>query len=233
MAKAIYSLKIWMFRSQFHLRKREETGLLEMCIFIPAAHVKPWFTAPIAKQGPLNDLQLLKLLHQESTRSNVWKVACEKFSSHLWYLSAELVGLSFFDDRIPADQKSRMVKALRERDMGEDLPKRATLPASLCAQMELEDFVSKTTRGFFESMGIETAFMNKDPEDWEGELSFQEGVAVINKLQVVNDVAERMVAMVTDFNKVLTKDEEQKQYLLQVVAENRKKCPGVSKKDFM
>jgi len=131
MAKAIYTLKIWMFRRQFTWRKREETGLLAMCIFIAAAHIKAWFAAPIAKQAPLNDLQLLKLLYQESTRSNVWKAACEKFSNHLWYLSAELVGLSFFDDRIPADQKRRLVKVLRERDLGEDLSKRASLPASL------------------------------------------------------------------------------------------------------
>ena len=53
-----------------------------------------------------------------STRSNVWKAACEEFSNHLRYLSAELVGLSFFDERIPADQKRRMVKVLRERNFG-------------------------------------------------------------------------------------------------------------------
>ena len=61
--------------------------------------------------------------------------------------------------------------------MGEDLPKRASLPASLlCTQMEIEDLVSKATRVFFESMGVDTAFLEADPDDWEREVSFREGL---------------------------------------------------------
>jgi len=82
-------------------------------------------------------------------------------------------------------------------------------------------------------MAVDTAFLGADPDDWEREVSFREGLAVINKVKVVNDVAERAVALITEINQILTKDEEQKQYLLQVVAENRKKCPRASKKDFL
>jgi len=81
-------------------------------------------------------------------------------------------------------------------------------------------------------MGVDTAFLEADPDDWEREVSFREGLAVINKVKVVNDVAERAVALITELNQILTKDKEQKQYLLQAVAENRK-CPGASKKDFL
>ena len=51
----------------------------------------------------------------------------------------------------------------------------------------------------------------------------------MKSLKVVNDVAERGVKLITDFNNLLTKDEEQKQYVLQVVHKCRKLYPDVSK----
>lgn len=33
LSKVIYSLKIWMFKGQFHLTKKEEKGLQDVCIF--------------------------------------------------------------------------------------------------------------------------------------------------------------------------------------------------------
>lgn len=42
---------------------------------------------------------------------------------------------------------------------------------------------------------------------------------------VVNDVAERNVKLIEEYNTILTKDEDQKQYHLQVVNEYRKKYP--------
>ena len=48
-------------------------------------------------------------------------------------------------------------------------------------------------------------------------------------LKVVNDVAERGVKLITDFNNLFTKDEEQKQYILQVVHKCQMLYPDVSK----
>ena len=54
---------------------------------------------------------------------------------------------------------------------------------------------------------------------------FQKAKSVATTLEVTNDYAERGVALVQEFSGRLTKDEEQLQYVLQVVAENRKKIP--------
>ena len=51
----------------------------------------------------------------------------------------------------------------------------------------------------------------------------------MKSLKVVNDVAEQGVKLITDYNNLLTKDEEQKQYVLQVVHKCRKLYPDVSK----
>jgi len=45
----------------------------------------------------------------------------------------------------------------------------------------------------------------------------------------VNDVAERGVALIQEFNNIITTDEEQKQMLLQVVETHRKKFPDAKK----
>ena len=51
----------------------------------------------------------------------------------------------------------------------------------------------------------------------------------MNGFKVVNDTAERGVKLIQDFNSYLTKDEEQRQFLLQVVSECRKIFPDYSK----
>ena len=44
-------------------------------------------------------------------------------------------------------------------------------------------------------------------------------------MKVTNDTAERGVSLIQNYLHVLTKDEEQRQYLLQIVSERRKKFP--------
>ena len=56
MSIVIYSLKIWMFRSQFCLTAREERALMDICIFIVRIYVKAWFTAPLGISAAHNNL---------------------------------------------------------------------------------------------------------------------------------------------------------------------------------
>lgn len=51
--------------------------------------------------------------------------------------------------------------------------------------------------------------------------------------KVVNDVAERGVALITQFNKCITNNEEQRQYLLQVVENYRKVFKNCDKKTLV
>jgi len=50
--------------------------------------------------------------------------------------------------------------------------------------------------------------------------------------RVVNDQAERGVALIEEFTGHLTKDEEQLQFLLQVVQEHRRAYPNAQKKTY-
>ena len=57
-----------------------------------------WFSVPCAASAPKSDLQFPKrLVNYKSVNLDIAKAVQKRFSNHLWYLSEELVGLSFFD----------------------------------------------------------------------------------------------------------------------------------------
>ena len=98
MAKALYALNIWLFRSLFHLIVQETRGLRDACIFIIKVYTRTWFTAPVAVSAPRNDLMLIQsLLDYKHENSALGEVASRKFSGHLWYLSEQLADLAFYN----------------------------------------------------------------------------------------------------------------------------------------
>ena len=56
---------------------------------------------------------------------------------------------------------------------------------------------------------------------WHNIGSFQEVVKKVSSLFVINNTAERGVALIQDYNKLLIKQEDQLQFLLQTVAAHR------------
>lgn len=64
--------------------------------------------------------------------------------------------------------------------------------------------------------------MRKDPEEWKRDKKYLAAQRMLRTLNVVNDHAERGVKLMSDFNNLITNDEIQKQYALQVVAKFRK-----------
>jgi len=56
MSKVIYSLKVWMLRSQFVLTPREDKGQHPVCVFAARPYLKVRMTAPCALTTPYNDI---------------------------------------------------------------------------------------------------------------------------------------------------------------------------------
>ncbi|KAK2713334.1 hypothetical protein QYM36_009260 [Artemia franciscana] len=56
------------------------------------------------------------------------------------------------------------------------------------------------------------------PNTWPQNNGLQEGLKIVNKLKVVNDMAESGVKLINEFNNLLEKDKGQKKYVLQVVS---------------
>jgi len=113
MAKAVYSLKIAMFQSQFLLSKQQLDGIRRLCIFIARFYAKLWFIAPVASAAPFSVLSFLRDVASFSEIDPVLvDIVFQKMSNHLWYLSQECVSLAFFDSSVPEDVKQKMRAAL-------------------------------------------------------------------------------------------------------------------------
>ncbi|KAK5645149.1 hypothetical protein RI129_006449 [Pyrocoelia pectoralis] len=210
MAKLIYSMKIYLFRSQFKLTTRELSRLQDFNVFVLQIYLKCWYTSPCGASTPYNDLKLLKELDNYKEVSKVIAAAAVKsFSGHLWYLSETLVGLPFFDSKVPSELKVKMMTTIQTKQ--------------LC------DFVSQNTLKLFAALEITKDFLNQDPGTLENNKDFLEGRRRIQNLKVVNDAAERGISLIQSFNGIITNQEEQKQYLLQVIEKHRQDFPNSNK----
>jgi len=72
-----------------------------------------------------------------------------------------------------------------------------------------------------------------DPQTWEEISEFRDTKAVVKSVKVVNDAAERSVALMSTFNQSITKTESEMQKLIQVVEDNRQRIPDSRKSTLM
>lgn len=237
MAKAIYNLKIFLFRNQFKLTNSEMKGVRQVCVFVIKFYVKIWFSATSAITAPNNDLKLMQeLISYNKINPLVSKNASEKMAKHLWYLSEELAALSLFDMNVSLEIKKKIVTALKSNEGTLINKKRFQIKDKnfkTLLKKDLSDFVSKKSLILFERFGLCTDFLNVDIAIWPIHESYQNNLQFFNLLKVVNDVAERNIALISQYNQRLTKDEEQFQGLLQTVKKHRQDYPNCMKKNLL
>lgn len=93
----------------------------------------------------------------------------------------------------------------------------------------IEDFISHRSLNLLTKLDVDIGFLNHSPDLWDMNDSYLKAQETFRNLNVVNDVAERGVKLIQDFNGLLTVDEEQKQFLLQCVEDHRKQYPDSKK----
>lgn len=236
MAKAIYVLKIYLFREQYVLSSNDMLGIKDLCIFLANLYIQPWFNAPIPEVAPRQDFEFLKKLYKyKDVDENISSVGLQKFSGHLWYLTPECAALSFFDKAICPETKRRMAEHFNNTQL-ESVGKKVVITKQNIEHyinLGIETFISIESKKLFDRFDISIAFLEKDPLVWENEISYIAGLKKIQNLKIVNDTAERGVKLMTDYNNLLTKDETNKQYILQVLEEYRKRYPTATKSSLM
>jgi len=204
--------------------------LKEVSLFVTAIYIKYWFESPVSTAAPRNDLALLCTLSSYQNKE-VAKAATMAFNRHLWYLSELLVGFGFFDDDVTIEEKRLMVVALKENEGSKEVkkPLNRITPFLEPATKSLHDFITTSTIRFFKILGLSEDFLQHDPSEWEHKEHYRRNKEIAQSVKVVNDLAERGVALVQEFNSSLTRNEEQKQYLLQVIEDHRKKFAAPTK----
>lgn len=119
--------------------------------------------------------------------------------------------MAFLDERLTQAEKENMFKSLenqpaKKKDMNKLEGKTLVFDGK-----DLSHFVTAKTKMFIGLFGIQ------DKTEYYSD-SLREKV---NALKVVNDTAERGIALIKKFNESV-KDEQQKQFLLKVVEHHRK-----------
>lgn len=232
MSKVIYAIKIWLFRHQFHLTASEEKGIRDLAIFAVIIYLKAWMTAPVAVEAPLNDFTLMSQLLRY-TNAAISTVTSKKLGLHMWYLSEELIGMALFDSRVSSDSKKLMLEAMKE-GAPDHPPKTPRVESSaFLSNRGLEQFCTINSKRLFQRLNLPDEFLAKEPSLWEEDELFMEASKIVRGLAVVNDRAERGVALIQNFNKKLTRGEDQLQFLLQVVADHRRLFPDCTKRNIM
>ena len=99
---------------------------------------------------------------------------------------------------------------------------------------QLETYVTSRSLNIFNILSTNgkeeaKAFLSKPPAIWPSYPTYQQMKTNVKLLKVVNDCAERGVALIQSYNGALTEDETQKQYLLQLVSRHRKLFPQPTK----
>lgn len=231
MAKALYRFKIFLFRDQFPVTKRDIDGFRDICIFLIKLYIKVWFGSTNAIASPLQDLNFVKSAIQYSeTDADLSKVVLKKMTNHLWYLDGGTVTLAFFDTKVPFEEKRKMVERLKSVEPVVKLSNGRHYSNLLDFEdVNLSDFVSEKTKQLFEHLGLFSNFLELDPSTWETAFDFEEGWSFFRNLSVVNDTAERAIKFVQDYNRVLTTDEEEHRMILQLVESYKNKYSSYKK----
>ncbi|XP_050065848.1 uncharacterized protein LOC126554890 [Aphis gossypii] len=127
-----------------------------------------------------------------------------------------------------------MAQKILQKQVSEEIaPKKYTVNVQ-----ELNNFLKKdlpldllgtNSIKLFDRFNIPKDFLEVHPKNWNDLEGYQKGKEIIESLRVVNDTAERGVKLMEEFNDKLTKNEDQKQFVLQTVQDYRKKYPGASR----
>lgn len=223
MAKLLYAMKIFLFKSNsnvFKLTKREEKQIIRFVSFGALIYTKVWIEAPLAADAPINDLQLWKRLKSYETIDSEISVAARGvLERHLWYLSDELVAFALFSNRVSCKEKMAIVQRMDVEGSSRLVRGNSD---KLSTEATLEAFASQRTLQTLAILKINDTFLQLPAETWGDNDDYLQGKSCIRNLRVVNDTAERGVKLFEDYNTILTKNEEEKQFILQVVEHNRK-----------
>jgi len=182
----------------------------------------------------VNDVQFLELLTSYPNRTIV-KAARDTFSRHLWYFSEILVGLSFLTTELGgADVRTQMVANLQIPASGESAKHLDSPPEPLSAN-GLASCVTQKTAALFDVLALNGKmkvqdFLTKDLAEWNDDPSYQE---LKTAASTMNDTAERAIALMQQYTSSLTKNKEQKQYLLRLVERHRKQYATCAKSTLL
>nr|XP_036227034.1 uncharacterized protein LOC118682429 [Bactrocera oleae] len=116
--------------------------------------------------------------------------------------------------------KQKMVAALTSSGEDQlDFPKRFIFNSGdfdWFLDKDVDYFINYDSVKFFERFNIDTDFLQLDFRKWSDHPDYLKGFEIVKHLKVVNDSAERAVKLTEEYINTLAKNEDQKQYVIQI-----------------
>ena len=121
------------------------------------------------------------------------------------------------------EEKRAIVSAMQQRLGEKTPPRRADVALDAVEQRSLASFATTNSVGLVTALGAGHNFLNVDPVEWSGRDDYTTARRRARQLRVVNGFAG--VALISAFCGAITRDEEQRQHLLQVLKRHRALYP--------
>ena len=211
-------------------------------IFATLIYSPWWMTCASATDATWHDLNLfhIKLLMYEVVNPAISSSAIKALKRHLWYLTGEMVSLALFSDKVPTDERGAFANQLLtfktavaivapRKQCGSSYGKPAEFPNNITSATSLADLVNEDSWFTLHILQVDIDFLIEDVNDWSKSSAYQESLADIEALNVINDYAERRVKLSADFLCV-ARDEQHYQNVLQVVEQDLKNMPNLRKR---
>ena len=246
MAKVIYAIKLVLLEQQITALPRgavtvahQVSKLRDFVDFMTHVYCAWWLTSSSVTRAAWNDLVLVKTLHKYTcVNKPISESALRAFGRHYWYVTAELVPLSLFDDDVIPDVERH---ALAQQMLAMKPAEKRTQPLhrfgtgfgkptfpKVDASTHLADLVSGDSWFIMDSLGIEASFLELPVSEWQRNDAYLDGQRKVHSINVLNDCAERGIKLTSDF---LTagRSEEHLQNVLQVAENDRKRKSNLRK----
>ena len=135
------------------------------------------------------------------------------------------------DDEEKAEIAEKLVVIKSPNSYASGYPTPVELPKckSRGLGVRLSDSVGTGSLYMFEQMGFDKQFIHQPVSEWSSLDSFRNMKDFVDHLLVCNDPAERGIKLISDYAHSLTKDETDRQHLLQVVEWHREIYPDQTK----
>ena len=142
-----------------------------------------------------------------------------KFENHLWYVGPELVPLSLFSSSMSSHMKlsTVCVKHMIQKYSGMSEVWKQTSHVIYPQQNSVTSILLVLTL-------TSSCHHIHSPHKWSTSVVFQQAQSIVCSLTVINDTAECSVALMSQFNQSITKNEAEMRTLLQVVADTEDGC---------
>ena len=111
--------------------------------------------------------------------------------------------------------------------------KRIEISGKLKSSINLDHFVTYKSWALFDKINLPNTFLHNDVKTWQEDVNYMKAKEIVDHLKVVNDSAERAIETMQTYNQHLTTQEDQLQYVLQLIEHYRKTVPTCTKKSFI